>query len=98
MARTKKTEDGRKAEARKIEEVARKTEKVNKKTVEKGERVGMRVQIASYMKSKELGGDSELHDKASATQDLDGRELTIRSSQVSSAEASSPKSSEEDRE
>ncbi|KAK9116292.1 hypothetical protein Sjap_015239 [Stephania japonica] len=64
MARMKRTEDVRKAEE------ARKTEEVNKKTVEKVERVGRRAQIASYRKSKELGrskGDSDLHDKASAT-------------------------------
>ncbi|KAK9116575.1 hypothetical protein Sjap_015522 [Stephania japonica] len=61
MARTNRIEDVRKAEK------ARKIEEVNKKTSEKGKRVGRRAQTASYRKSKELGraeGDSELHEKA----------------------------------
>ncbi|KAK9124127.1 hypothetical protein Sjap_013729 [Stephania japonica] len=93
MARTKRSEDVRKAEK------ARKIEEVNKKTVEMGKRVGRSTQTASCRKSKELRrgkGDSELHDEASASQASKGRELTIRSSQVSLAETTSPKSSEED--
>ncbi|KAK9145780.1 hypothetical protein Sjap_005683 [Stephania japonica] len=93
MARTKRTEDVKKAKE------ARKNEEVNKKTAENGKRVGRRAQTASYKKSKELGrtkGDSELYDDASATPEK--RELAIRSSQVISTEVSSPKSSEEDQE
>ncbi|KAK9084878.1 hypothetical protein Sjap_025289 [Stephania japonica] len=55
MACTKRTK-----EARKTEETG-KTEESNKKTAEKGERVGRRAQTTSYRKSKELGratGDS----------------------------------------
>ncbi|KAK9085898.1 hypothetical protein Sjap_026309 [Stephania japonica] len=53
---------------------ARKAEEGNKKTAEKGERIGRRAQTTSYRKSKELGGakrDSpkvgELHDEAPTT-------------------------------
>ncbi|KAK9090835.1 hypothetical protein Sjap_024012 [Stephania japonica] len=95
MARTNRTEDVRKAEK------SRKTEEVNKKTAKTGKVVGRRAQIASYRKSKELGrgkGDSELYDEASRAQALKGWELAIHRSQVSSAEVSSPKSSEEDQE
>ncbi|KAK9109833.1 hypothetical protein Sjap_017893 [Stephania japonica] len=69
MARTKRTKEDRKSEE------ARKTEKGNKKTAKKGERIGRRAQTTSYRKSKELGrvmGDSlmvgELNDEAPAIQ------------------------------
>ncbi|KAK9154860.1 hypothetical protein Sjap_002340 [Stephania japonica] len=78
MAYTKRTEDVRKVEK------ARKTEEVNKKTVETGKRISRRAQTTSYRKSKELGrgkGESELHDEAFATLASKGRELAIHSSQ-----------------